>query len=153
DIFGHVSLIQARGHVLHRIEIRADAPNHEIRRGAQTYGRVTMNEQRFAEIVDRGNEVPLANRLFGFVQQTQVRTSAIEGEVDELARELSFMLFEFLDVGSQPQRSASGIVVLIALAAHTNFRSKPNRRSSNSLRKNASVARTYSACCCTSWQP
>ena len=46
---------------------------------------------------------------------------AIENEVNKLARELSLVLLEFLDVGSESQRSASRIIVLVAFAAHKIF--------------------------------
>ena len=43
DVLGHLGLIQTSGHFLHRIEIGSDSPDQEVRAGAQTDGRITMN--------------------------------------------------------------------------------------------------------------
>jgi hypothetical protein len=64
DVLGHRSLIKTRGHLLHRIQLAPDSPDHEVSAGAQTDRRISMNQQRRAKVVDGGDEVALAGKLF-----------------------------------------------------------------------------------------
>jgi hypothetical protein len=101
DVLGHGGLIKARGHLLHRIEFAPDSPDQEISAGAQTDGRISVNQQRRAKVVDRGDEVAFAGKLFAIAQKPPFGARTIEDKIDELTRDVSFVLFEFLDVRSQ----------------------------------------------------
>src|SRR5262245_29728369 len=135
DILSHRRLIQTRGHVLHWIQLGANAPNHKIRAGAESYSRVAVDQECLPKIIDGRDEASLAISLLVFLQQAPVRKRAIESKIDELTREFAFVLLEFLNVRSEPQRSSGRIIILILLDAHNNFRSERSYGTSNSLRE------------------
>jgi len=77
-----------------------------------------MNQQLLPGIIDGFNEALLAVALGTIVKQSPLGTRAVKSEVDELAWELTLMLFEFLDVGRQPKRTTCRVIRLIAFSAH-----------------------------------
>ena len=118
DVLRHRCLIQARGHLLHGIEIPADAPQHEISTRAQPHRRISMNYELLAKIIDRVEERSFAVLFFVIVENPPGGQRSIESEVNELPWQLPLMLFEFIDVGSKAQRTTRGVIILVVLAAH-----------------------------------
>ncbi len=118
DVLGHRCLVQTAGHLLNRIELRADAPDHEVSIRAQADGGVSINQQLWPEFIDGFNEDLLALTFVIIVKHSPLRPGAVEPEVDELTRKLTLMLFEFLNVRSEPQRSPGDVVGLLAFSSH-----------------------------------
>src|SRR2546423_13392407 len=103
DKLKHRGLIQASTHLLHRIQISTDAPDHKVGARAQAHRRITMDHERGPKLIDRFDELVLAIAFFTLGKQPPIRPRAIEGKVDELTWKFSLVLFELVDVGSEPQ--------------------------------------------------
>jgi hypothetical protein len=92
--------------------------------------------------------------LLAVVEHSPLRPDAIESEVNELARQLTLVLFEFFYIGSQPQRATCSAVRLIAFSAH-----RLNRRQLEFARNKVAALEcpefgsTYSAFCLWLLQP
>src|SRR5438067_1351152 len=153
DVLRHRCLIQTRGHLLHWIEIAADAPQHEVRTRAQPHRRISMNHELPAKIIDRVEERSFAVLLFIVVESPPGGQRSIESEVNELPWKLALMLFEFLDVGSKAQRTTRRMIILVVLAAHK----FPIRRGCfvrlMRAREKLRLALTHSAFRVREWQP
>src|SRR4030081_3170677 len=109
-----------------------------------------MNQQLPPKIIDGLDEALLALNLLTIVKHSPFRPRAIESEVDELPGEFTLALFEFFNVGRQPQRAPCRVVRLIALSGHRqNFFDLKGSLARLKLvaLECLSVARTYSAFC------
>src|SRR2546423_12853101 len=103
DKLSHRGLIQASTHLLHGIQVSTDAPDHKVGARTQAHRRITMDHERGAKIIHGFDELVLAIAFFTFRKQPPFRPRAIEGKVDELTWKFSLVLFELVDVGSEPQ--------------------------------------------------
>src|SRR6185503_16176841 len=99
-------------------KVVADAPDQEISVGAPADGRVGVNQQVPAIVLNRVDEALPAVKLFGVVEHAPLGPGTIKDKIDELAWKFSLVLFELLNVRRQAQRAARRGVWRFAFRAH-----------------------------------
>src|SRR6185369_7658930 len=117
DILGHLGFIETRSHLLDRIELVTDAPDHEVNVRTKSDCRIRMNQQRGSKLIDSLNKLIATALLVGVREQAPFRSRVIKREVNKLSGQLSLFEFHGRVRRGETKRTACGIT-LILVATH-----------------------------------